>query len=537
MATHGLEISSLAYYPNNLAGDDAAREEANAHLRKVIDAAAALEVGIVGTFAGADQTLPLPENLQRFRTVWPPLVEYAEERGVKIAIENCPMIFSWDEWPSGQNIAYSPAVWDEMFDAIPSESFGLNLDPSHLVWLQIDYERVVYDYASRIIHVHAKDLEIRRDGLHRHGTASLGMGWQVPRLPGLGEVRWDRFIAALYAVGYDFVVSIEHEDRELRGHRGARQARLPALPQRLAAPAGLGHGTAAGEQLVVDVAPGDDEYDRAVGVEPGKGRERRGCRCLHPDARVVEGDDGCSDVGLGHFDHQVRGCEQPLDGHGNGDPHGEPVRDRVAEIAVDRTARSPRPGHDRCAGRDDAHAPRVRRTSPECAAHAGKQRTVAHGHHDGRGCFAELVDDLLADRRVAVELRLLGAVLEERLTNARRILGRLLLGLVDVGAGLDDLSPEPRQLSELRAARLPRNEHRRGQPETRCRPGSRGAVIAGGGRHDAGRAIAPVPLEGRQRAAPLERAELVDVLSLEVDVVTACEGRWRDLEGSCSHEP
>ena len=213
MTMHGLEISSLAYYPNNLAGDDGAREEANTHLRKVIDAAAALEVGIVGTFAGADQTLPLPENLQRFRTVWPPIVEYAEERGVKIAIENCPMIFSWDEWPSGQNIAYSPAVWDEMFDAIPSESFGLNLDPSHLVWLQIDYERVVYDYASRIIHVHAKDLEIRREGLYRHGTASLGMGWQVPRLPGLGEVRWDRFIAALYAVGYDFVVSIEHEDR------------------------------------------------------------------------------------------------------------------------------------------------------------------------------------------------------------------------------------------------------------------------------------------------------------------------------------
>ena len=218
MATHGLEISSLAYYPNNLAGDDAAREEANAHLKKVIDAAAALEVGIVGTFLGAEQTLPLPENLQRFRTVWPPLVEYAEERGVKIAIENCPMIFSWDEWPSGLNIAHSPAVWDEMFDAIPSESFGLNLDPSHLVWLQIDYERVVYDYASRIIHVHAKDLEIRSDGLHRHGTVSLGMGWQVPRLPGLGEVRWDRFIAALYAVGYDFVVSIEHEDRSFEAN-------------------------------------------------------------------------------------------------------------------------------------------------------------------------------------------------------------------------------------------------------------------------------------------------------------------------------
>jgi sugar phosphate isomerase/epimerase len=217
MATHNLEISSLAYYPNNLAGEDAAREEANGHLMKVIDAAAALEVGIVGTFVGADQTLPLPRNIARFRETWPPLVAYAEQRGVKIAIENCPMIFSWDEWPSGQNIAHSPAVWDEMFETIPSASFGLNLDPSHLVWLQIDYERVVYDYADRILHVHAKDLEIRREGLYRHGTVSLGMGWQVPRLPGLGEVRWDRFVAALYAVGYDYVVSIEHEDRRFEG--------------------------------------------------------------------------------------------------------------------------------------------------------------------------------------------------------------------------------------------------------------------------------------------------------------------------------
>ena len=100
-----------------------------------------------------------------------------------------------------------------MFSIVDSPSFGLNLDPSHLVWLQIDYERVVRDYASKLLHVHAKDMEIDRDGLYRNGTVSLGMGWQVPRLPGLGEVRWDRFIAALYRAGYDFVVSIEHEDR------------------------------------------------------------------------------------------------------------------------------------------------------------------------------------------------------------------------------------------------------------------------------------------------------------------------------------
>jgi sugar phosphate isomerase/epimerase len=217
LARNGLTISSLAYYPNNLHPDDAHREQVNAHLRKVIDAAQRLGVEIVGTFVGNDKDRPLPENLKRFCEIWPPLVHYAGERGVKIAIENCPMIFSWDEWPGGNNLAWSPAAWDELFDAIPDESFGLNLDPSHLVWLMIDYERVVRDYADRILHVHAKDLEIDRDGLYRHGTFSGGIGWQVPRLPGLGEVRWDRFLAGLYAAGYDHVVSIEHEDRRFEG--------------------------------------------------------------------------------------------------------------------------------------------------------------------------------------------------------------------------------------------------------------------------------------------------------------------------------
>ena len=210
---HGLEISSLAYYPNNLHPDPAERRAANAHLRKVVDAAAKLGVPVVGTFVGRDKTKNVPDNFREFRKVWPKLVAHAESRGVAIAIENCPMIFSWDEWPGGTNLAATPAAWDEMFDIVPTSSFGLNLDPSHLVWLQIDYERVVRDYAGRILHVHAKDMEIDRDGLYRHGTTSLGMGWQVPRLPGLGEVRWDRFIATLYRHGYDYVVSIEHEDR------------------------------------------------------------------------------------------------------------------------------------------------------------------------------------------------------------------------------------------------------------------------------------------------------------------------------------
>jgi sugar phosphate isomerase/epimerase len=214
---HGLEISALAYYPNNLHPDAAVRRAANTHLKKVIDAAATLGVPVVGTFVGRDQTKNVSDSVRQFKRVWPGLVDHAESRGVKVAIENCPMIFSWDEWPGGTNLASTPAIWDELFSIVDSPSFGLNLDPSHLVWLMIDYERVVRDYAEKLFHVHAKDLEIDRDGLYRHGTVSLGMGWQVPRLPGLGEVRWDRFVAALYRAGYDDVVSVEHEDRSFEG--------------------------------------------------------------------------------------------------------------------------------------------------------------------------------------------------------------------------------------------------------------------------------------------------------------------------------
>ncbi|TMF15874.1 MAG: sugar phosphate isomerase/epimerase, partial [Chloroflexi bacterium] len=200
---HHLAISSLAYYPNNLDGDAATRQAAHDHLRNVILAAQQLGVGVVGTFIGRDQRRSVTENLADFRKVWPPLIRFASDHGVKIAIENCPMIFSEDEWPGGKNLAYSPALWRQMFEAIPDPNFGLNLDPSHLVWQFIDYERAVREFADRILHVHAKDMAIDRDGLFEQGVMSLGMGWQIPKLPGLGEIHWDRFISALYGIGYD----------------------------------------------------------------------------------------------------------------------------------------------------------------------------------------------------------------------------------------------------------------------------------------------------------------------------------------------
>jgi sugar phosphate isomerase/epimerase len=210
---YGLSISSLGYYPNPLDPDPAMREEVIGHLKKVILAAEMLGVSIVGTFVGKDKNKTVPANLEDYAKIWPPIVQFAAEHQVKIAIENCPMIFSYDEWPGGNNLAINPAIWKEMWEIIPDENFGLNLDPSHLIYQMIDYQRVVYEFKDKIFHVHAKDLEIDYEGLYQNGILSQGMGWQVPRLPGLGDVDWGKFISALYRVGYDFVISIEHEDR------------------------------------------------------------------------------------------------------------------------------------------------------------------------------------------------------------------------------------------------------------------------------------------------------------------------------------
>jgi sugar phosphate isomerase/epimerase len=207
-----LDISSLGFYPNPLHPDAEVREAAVDHIKKVIDAAVLLEVPIVGTFIGADQSKSAAENLAAFGLLWPPIIKYAGERGIKIAIENCPMLWH-DTWPGGQNVAYSPSIWAKMFEMIPDENFGLNYDPSHLIWQFIDEVKPIREFRDRIFHVHAKDMWLDREKLERDGILSAGVGWAIPRLPGLGETRWGELIAALYANGYDYVISIEHEDR------------------------------------------------------------------------------------------------------------------------------------------------------------------------------------------------------------------------------------------------------------------------------------------------------------------------------------
>lgn len=216
LADKGVEISGLGYYPNPLHPDADHRLAVSEHLEKVISAAALMDVPVVNTFIGADQTKTQAENWEHAKEIWHPLVDHAAESGVKIAIENCPMIFSNDEWPSGHNLAYSPAMWRTMFEEF-GETVGLNLDPSHLIWQMIDVAAVIDEFGERLYHIHAKDLEIDQGGLYEHGILSLGMGWQVPRLPGLGDVDWQEFFSGLYRVGYDYVICVEHEDRKFEG--------------------------------------------------------------------------------------------------------------------------------------------------------------------------------------------------------------------------------------------------------------------------------------------------------------------------------
>jgi sugar phosphate isomerase/epimerase len=223
---HGVSISGLGYYPNPLDPDPAHRAVVLGHLRKVIRAAPMIGVGVVNTFIGRDHCQGLADNLAQVREVWPGVVAEAEAAGVRIGIEHCPMLFTEDEWPGGKNLATSPAVWRQLFDLFPGGTFGLNFDPSHLVWQFIDAARALREFGKHLVHVHAKDERVDRDKLHEVGV--LGLGWHQPKLPGLGDVKWGEFFAALTDAGYDGPVCIEVEDR---AYEGSLEARKRALRQ------------------------------------------------------------------------------------------------------------------------------------------------------------------------------------------------------------------------------------------------------------------------------------------------------------------
>lgn len=216
LAEHGVSISGLGYYPNPLHAEESHRNEVIGHLMKVITAAGTMGVPVVNTFLGGNRALNVDENWTRAIEIFNPIVAHAQASGVRLCFENCPMIFSYDEWPGGHNIAYSPKIWRRIFEQW-GEAVGMNFDPSHLIWQFIDQTRFIKEFGPHMAHVHAKDVMIDRDGLYELGTMSTGMGWQIPRLCGLGDVNWSDFFSGLYRVGYDGPVIIEHEDRDFEG--------------------------------------------------------------------------------------------------------------------------------------------------------------------------------------------------------------------------------------------------------------------------------------------------------------------------------
>lgn len=213
VASAGLSISGLGYYPNPLTPD---KEEAQVyidHIKQVVLAAELLDVGVVNTFVGRDWTKTVDDNWPRFKEVWIPLVKFAEDHGIRIGIENCPMAFTNDEWPGGKNLAHTPAIWRRMFEDIPSDNFGLNYDPSHMIWQHMDYLKPMREFSHKLFHVHAKDVRLDKHRLDDVGIMATPLEYHVPKLPGLGDVNWGQFFSVLSDVGYDGPVCIEAEDR------------------------------------------------------------------------------------------------------------------------------------------------------------------------------------------------------------------------------------------------------------------------------------------------------------------------------------
>lgn len=214
---HNIYISGLGYYPNPLDRDEKQAEVYIGHIRKVIIAASRLKIPVVNTFVGRDPQLSVEDNLKKFAEIWPGIVKLAEENHVRIGIENCPMLFTRDEWPGGKNLATTPVIWRKMFEIIPSPNFGLNYDPSHLVWQQMDEVKPIYEFREKLFHIHLKDVKLYRDKLDDAGIMAYPLDYHSPKIPGLGDVNWRGFFSALTSVKYRGPVCIEVEDKAFEG--------------------------------------------------------------------------------------------------------------------------------------------------------------------------------------------------------------------------------------------------------------------------------------------------------------------------------
>lgn len=208
-----VEISALGYYPNTMDPDLEKRNFYIEHIKKLVKVANLLGVNLVTTFLGRVPDKTVEENLEICKDVWEPIIGFAEKNKVKIAIENCPMLFTNDEWPGGKNLMTTPYIWEKVFELIPSSYFGLNYDPSHFVWQQLDYIQPVYEFADRIFHIHFKDVKLFKDKLNRVGIMATPLQYMKPKIPPFGDIKWEEFVSALTDIGYKGYACIEIEDK------------------------------------------------------------------------------------------------------------------------------------------------------------------------------------------------------------------------------------------------------------------------------------------------------------------------------------
>ena len=211
---YNIEIAALGYYPNPMSPVIGVADKSISHIKKIILAAEKLGVPTVSTFVGKDKNKSVEDNLLEFTRVWPSIIDFATTHKIKIAIENCPMFFSKDEWPGGNNLATAPYIWRQMFSIIDSPYFGLAYDPSHCILQRMDTIKPIYEFKNKIFHVHLKDLCVYQDKLDEYGSFAYPLDYTSNKIPGKGQVDWKAVIDALYDINYTAPIVIEVEDKD-----------------------------------------------------------------------------------------------------------------------------------------------------------------------------------------------------------------------------------------------------------------------------------------------------------------------------------
>lgn len=202
----GIMISSIGVMSRRLLGPDLQQSLIDQEqAKKQIHVASRLGIPMISQFAGNDQNKSFGENIDIFRRVFTPLVKLAEDKGVRLVIENCPLIDG--TLFEVQNLAYSPASWDAIFEAVPSPALGLEFDTGHPPMLGIDIQRCIKEYREKIYHVHLKDCRINIENEHKYGR--LGKEFYQYEIPGKGNVDFHALISTLKTLGYDGDVTLD----------------------------------------------------------------------------------------------------------------------------------------------------------------------------------------------------------------------------------------------------------------------------------------------------------------------------------------